>query len=416
MDRVPARHDTHPGWLFAAVASLMLVACGGGDEAQSTNPPVLPPTPPIAPTLAVTRVFAGLPAFAMPVAMLQPAADATRWYVVEQSGRVRSFANDSAVTATSVFIDLSTRIVCCGETGLLGMAFHPSYPADPRVFLYYTVGSPLRVRLAAYRTRDGGVTLDATSEQVLLTATKPESNHNGGHIAFGPDGLLYIGVGDGGGGGDAHGAIGNGQNTQTLLGKILRIDVNSMAGGLAYAIPPGNPFAANAACGATGSGSSACAEIYAWGLRNPWRFSFDRVGGALWIGDVGQNLWEEVDRINAPANLGWRCREASHAFNAACGPGASLVDPVAEYAHSVGQSITGGFVYRGALFPVLRGRYVFGDFVTGRLWSIPADSSGTLNVVDGVQTGLSIASFGEGNDGEIHVIDYAGALYRLTAS
>jgi len=353
----------------------------------------------------------------MPVALLQSPADAARWFVVEQSGRVHTFVNDNAVTTTSVFVDIASRIVCCGESGLLGMAFHPSYPADPRVFLYYTVAAPLRVRLAVYYSRDGGATLDATSEQVLLTVPKPESNHNGGQVAFGQDGYLYVGIGDGGGSGDAHGTIGNGQETQTLLGKILRIDVNSTAGGLGYAIPAGNPFSANAPCGAAGSGSSSCPEVYAWGLRNPWRFSFDRTSGALWIGDVGQNLWEEIDRITAPGNLGWRCREGAHAFNTDCGSGTALIDPVAEYAHSVGQSVTGGFVYRGSQFPALRGSYVFGDFVSGRLWSIPADSSaGTLSISDGQQTGLSIASFGEGNDGELWVVDYAGALYRVTAS
>lgn len=349
--------------------------------------------------------------------MLQAPADASRWFVVEQGGRVQVFANSDTVATTSTFIDISTRISGGGEAGLLGLAFHPSFPTDPRAYLFYTApGSPLIVRVSSFVTPDGGQTLDPASETILLSVPKPESNHNGGQLAFGPDGFLYIGIGDGGGGGDQHGSIGNGQSTQTLLGKVLRIDVNGNIGGAPYGIPAGNPFAGNVLCGAGGTGAP-CAEIYAWGLRNPWRFSFDRTGGALWIADVGQGSWEEIDRITAPANLGWRCREGAHVFSSDCGPATDLVDPVAEYDHSLGISVTGGFVYRGNTYTNLRGRYVFGDFGSGRLWSIAADSSGsTISISGGDQSGLSISSFAEGNDGEIYVVDYGGRLYRLTAS
>ncbi len=410
----PDRHDTGPRSWPALLLVALLSGCGGGDDSSLQPEPPPPPAP--APTLAVTAVYPAL-SFSSPVGMLQAPADATRWFVVEQGGLVRVFANDATVTTTSTFIDISGRISGDGEAGLLGLAFHPSFPADPRAYLFYTApGSPLIVRVSSFVTPDGGQTLDSASETILLSVPKLESNHNGGQLVFGPDGFLYIGIGDGGGSGDQHGSIGNGQSTQTLLGKVLRVDVDANTGGAPYGIPAGNPFAGNALCGIGGTGAP-CAEIYAWGLRNPWRFSFDRTGGALWIADVGQGSWEEIDRITAPANLGWRCREGAHVFNSDCGPATDLVDPVAEYDHSLGISVTGGYVYRGNTYTNLRGRYVFGDFGSGRLWSIAADSSGsTISISGGDQSGLSIASFAEGNDGEIYVVDYGGLLYRLTAS
>lgn len=408
------RHDTGPHRWPALLPALMLAACGGGGDGASIQP--APPAPPVtAPTLSVAAAFPAL-TFTAPVGMQQAPSDGSRWFVIEQAGRVRVFANNAAVATAGTFIDITGRVSGGGEAGLLGMAFHPAFPGDPRVFLFYTApGTPLTVKVSAFVTRDGGQTLDPTSETALLSIPKPQSNHNGGQLAFGPDGLLYIGVGDGGGSDDMHGSIGNGQLTQTLLGKVLRVDVNGAAGGLAYGIPAGNPFVGNVLCGAGATGAP-CAEIYAWGVRNPWRFSFDRSGGALWIGDVGQDDWEEVNRITAPANLGWRCREGAHSFNANCGAALNLVDPVAEYNHTLGASITGGFVYRGNAYANLRGRYVFGDFGSGRLWSIAADSSATLGISGGDQSGRSIASFAEGIDGELYVVDYDGKLYRLTAS
>jgi uncharacterized repeat protein (TIGR03806 family) len=418
--------------------ALCLSGCGGGsDDAGVAPPAVTPPASPpasagldarpvntacVAParatgstTLATQRVFSAL-SFVAPVGMQQAPGDANRWFVIEQGGRVRSFANTAAVSSAASFIDISARVVSGGETGLLGMAFHPQFPTNPRVYLSYTTGSPLTSRIAEFRSTDGGATLDPATERTLITVNQPESNHNGGHIAFGPDGLLYIAFGDGGGGGDQHGSIGNGQLLTTLLGKMLRIDVNASPGGAAYGIPAGNPFAGGARCNAGGSAAQNCAEIYAYGLRNPWRFSFDRQTAALWAADVGQGAWEEVDRISAGGNYGWRCREGAHAFNASCGGAPSLFEPVAEYDHAAGQSITGGFVYRGTANPALAGRYVFGDFVSGRIWNIPTDTAPTLRVTSGFDSGLSIASFAEGNDGELYVVHYAGQLYRLTAA
>jgi glucose/arabinose dehydrogenase len=378
------------------------------------------PPPAVAPvTLSVTRVFPAL-SFIMPVGAMQAPGDASRWFVVEQGGRVRVFANQSGAASTSDFIDLSARVTCCGETGLLGLAFHPDYPANPRVYLSYTatVGGQLVSRLAEFRTADGGATLDPSSERLLMQINQPQSNHNGGHVLFGPDGYLYFGLGDGGGAGDPHGAIGNGQDLTTLLGKMLRIDVDSTV--IPYGIPADNPYVTHAACGNSGgSGSAPCAEIYAWGLRNPWQFSFDSQGGALWIGDVGQDLWEEVDRISGPANLGWRCREGAHPYNANCGTGAGLTDPVAEYPHGPDESITGGFVYRGSRNPALAGHYVCADYVSGRLFDFAASTSSTstLRMVSSGLSNVSPSAFGQDLNGELYLVDYSGGgFYQLAVT
>jgi glucose/arabinose dehydrogenase len=398
---------------------LTLTACGGGGSSASgtgagTGTGGGSGTGTSAPTPALQRAFPLL-SFTAPVAMLQAPADNSRWFVVEQAGRVRSFTNDQAAATTSIFADLSARVTSGGETGLLGMAFPPSFPNDPRVFLFYstTVGGQLMSHVSSFTTSNMGQTFNPSSEIVLLNINKPESNHNGGDLHFGPDGLLYIATGDGGGGGDAHGMIGNAQETRSLLGKILRIDVS----GSPYTIPAGNPFGANARCNVNGSGTASCPEIYHYGLRNPWRFSFDRDAGAIWIGDVGQDLWEEVDRTTLGSqNFGWRCREGAHDFNLSCGGATGLVEPVAEYGHSVGQSITGGYVYRGTAYTNLRGFYLFADFISRRLFVISGTPPvGTQSIISGTSVAQSISSFGEGNDRELYAVDYSGGLYRVTA-
>ena len=345
--------------------------------------------------------------------MLQAPGDATRWFVVEQGGTVRVFANNAQVASATTFIDISARVVSGGELGLLGMAFHPNFPANPRVYLNYTnQDAGLVSRISEFRLGAGG-NLDPASERILLRINQPETNHNGGHIAFGPDGFLYIGMGDGGGANDQHGVIGNAQLTTTLLGKMLRIDVSPVSG---YAIPPGNPFAGNPTCGTNGTGGLPCAEVFASGFRNPWRWSFDRATGTLWLGDVGQGALEEIDRVTLGGNYGWRCFEGTRATGLACGSPAAVVFPVAEYGRSEGTTVTGGYVYRGSTIAALVGRYVFADFGSGRLWNIAGDAQPTLRMTGGLATGLNISSFAEDLAGELYVVDYNGGLYRIAAA
>ncbi len=389
------------------LAVLLAAACGGGDDA----PPGAPQPPPV---LRVARVFPNL-TFSQPIALLQAPNDASRWFVVEQAGIVRVFSNDPQATSSTVFADISSRVLAGGELGLLGMAFHPDFPTDPRVFLNYTNGdSGLVTRISEFRLGGSG-NLDTApaNERVLLTINQPEANHNGGHLAFGPDGFLYIGMGDGGGANDQHGAIGNAQLMTTLLGKMLRIDVTPASG---YAIPPDNPFERNATCHLNGTGTSPCPEIYASGFRNPWRWSFDRETDVLWLGDVGQGALEEIDRVTLRGNYGWRCFEGASPTGFPCGSEAPLLPPIAEYGRSEGAAVTGGYVYRGSAIPGLQGRYVFGDFVSGQLWHIAADTQPTLRMSPGFQSGLNISSFAEDLAGELYVVDYGGGLYRLTGN
>jgi len=311
----------------ASLAAALLVWAGAGDAA---------------PTLGVQRLFPAL-SFTRPVALLQAPGDASRWFVVEQAGRVLTFANVPAPGAATPFIEITDRVDDGGEMGLLGMAFHPDFPATPRVYLSYTNDdSGRQSRISEFRLGQDGK-LDPATERILLRIAQPERNHNGGQIAFGPDGFLYAGFGDGGGAYDRHGAIGNGQRLTTLLGKMLRIDVAPRSG---YGIPADNPFAGNPQCGSDGHGDAPCPEIYAWGLRNPWRWSFDRQTGALWVGDVGQNALEEIDRVTRGGNYGWRCLEGTRGTGLACGDAANLLPPVAEYGRGEGRSVTGGYVYR----------------------------------------------------------------------
>ena len=401
-------------------------ACGGGGSSFNATPApggldvrpgnstCVAGAPPGADVVTLQRVFPAL-AFSNPILGLEAPGDSSQWFVVEQAGRVLRFANSNGTTSTSPFIDIRSRVTSGGETGLLGMAFHPNFPTDRRVFLSYTTtAGNLVSRVSSFLTLDGGQTLDPTSERILLTLNQPESNHNGGNIAFGPDGYLYVGFGDGGGAGDAHtqnGPSGNGQSLTTMLGKLLRIDVGAESS-TAYAIPTGNPFAGNPKCG-PGANAQSCPEIFAYGLRNPWRWSFDRQTGELWVGDVGQDSWEEVDIVTRGGNYGWRCREGLHDYNTASCPASGLIDPVAEYSHAVGQSITGGYVYRGPQSTSLSGQYVFADFVSGRVWALQPDGAGGYRMRELVTAGFNISSFAQGNDGELYAIDYGGGLYRV---
>ncbi len=388
---------------------LQLAACSSGSSGGPSNLPP-PPSPPPPPTGAnVQQVFTQLPGFASPVEMVQAPGDSSRWYVVEQDGVIRMFDNDPNVTTSSVFIDIDARVDSGpGEAGLLGLAFHPDFANNNEVFLSYTAGSPFRSVVSRFMVDPSTGVADPSSESVIIEVPQPQGNHNGGQIAFGPDGFLYIALGDGGGGGDPGE---HGQNTSTLLGSILRLDVNGAA---PYLIPASNPFANNTNC-VGGSGQMPCPEIYAFGLRNPWRMSFDSQTGELWAGDVGQNAWEEVDRIELGLNYGWDEREGAHCYEPASGCDTMNVDPITEYGHSVGQSVTGGYVYRGAMVPSLQGLYVFGDFVSGRIWTVPANSpQGQVTPpTELADTGINISSFAQGADGEVYVVDYGGAIYQI---
>lgn len=354
--------------------------------------------------------------FTQPLGVLQAPGDNSRWFVIQQNGIVRQFSATNPASA-STYLDISSitsPVLGGGEMGLLGMAFHPNYPTDNRVFLSYTVGlagDPMYSRIATFTSTDGGATLNPATETPLLQIIQPDDNHNGGHIGFGPDGYLYIGIGDGGGGGDPRA---NGQRLTTMLAKMLRIDVNGAA---PYTIPPSNPFAGNPVCPAAGRASGECPEIYAIGLRNPWRWSFDRQNGDLWVADVGQSQWEEVNRVTNGGNYGWRCREGAHDFNTGGTPGcssATLIDPVTEYDHNLGGSITGGYVYRGTQNTALLGRYLFGDFVSGRIWAwIAENATQPRQPTQLLDTDLNISSFGQGNDGELYVVNYGGTLHRI---
>lgn len=386
----------------AVPLALMLGACGSGGEGGTVS---------VEPVLGVERVFPLLN-FTAPVAMIQAPGNGSRWFVVEQAGRVRVFGNDQATAGSDSFVDITDRVDSGGETGLLGMAFHPDFPSDPRVYLSYTnADAGLVSRISEFRSSDGGLTLDPASEQMLMVLDQPQANHNGGQLAFGPDGFLYIGMGDGGGANDQHGTIGNGQSMTTLLGKILRIDVDASPGP-DYGIPVDNPFAGNPKCGPS-AGAQPCPEIYAAGFRNPWRWSFDRQTGELWVGDVGQDALEEIDRVVLGGNYGWRCFEGTRPTGLPCGSEPNLLPPVAEYDRSQGRTVTGGYVYRGSSIVGLPGRFVFGDFITGTLWFIASDAQPTLRITGGLPTGLNISSFGEGVDGELYVVHYGGQLYRL---
>jgi uncharacterized repeat protein (TIGR03806 family) len=338
----------------------------------------------------------------VPVALMQAPGDNARFYVVEKGGTVRAFTE--AMATPDIFVDISTRVNSAPtEAGLLGMAFHPGWQTNHQVFLSYTafsMNSPanLRSTISRFTSNDGGKTLDPTSEQVILTLEQPFENHNGGNIAFGPDGYLYAGFGDGGSGGDP---MSNGQNVNVLFGKMLRLNVDA---GAPYTVPQSNPFA----------GGGGKPEIYAWGLRNPWRWSFDRGTGDLWVGDVGQNAYEEVDRVELGGNYGWNTTEATHCYaTMPCNKG-GLIDPVVEYDHSQGACVIGGYVYRGSAIPSLVGTYLYADWANGNLWALtfdPVTGKGTPLLL--TNTGINPTSFGEGADGELYLLHYgAGSTVR----
>ena len=338
---------------------------------------------------------------------LQHAGDGTnRVFVVVQSGLIYLVENTPSVKFAKIFLDIRDKVIHGGELGLLGLAFHPEYENNGYFYVNYTTSNPLRSIIARYtESSKNPDSADKNSELILLEVNQPYSNHNGGQLAFGPDGYLYIAFGDGGSGGDPKN---NGQSKSTLLGKILRIDVNCTSENKNYCIPSDNPFA--------GKKQGYKEEIYAYGLRNPWRFSFDPGTGWLWVADVGQDLWEEIDIIKKGKNYGWRIMEGNHCFNPAINCDTSgLTLPIFEYGHDNqgGCSMTGGYVYRGTKFPELLGKYIYGDFCSGRIWALSYDGINPASNTLVLKENVNISSFGIDKDNEIYVCDLNGKIYKL---
>ena len=391
-----------------AIFIIGFVALFCGSCAGITSSSHLPPPPPGPATLELVPVASG---FSTPLDVQQPDDNSGRLFVVEQGGHIQIIQSDGT-RAAAPFLDVTSRpgFTSGGETGLLGLAFHPNYASNHHFYVNYNRnnGSQLQTVIAEFTASTANANLaDPASENILFTVDQPSPLHKGGALVFGKDGLLYIGLGDGGGENDPSG---NGQNTNTLLGKLLRIDVDSAhSPGLNYAIPPGNPFVT----------SGGRAEIWLYGLRNPWRFSVDSVTGDLWIGDVGQDGFEEIDHLTSAqggANLGWSITEGLHCFNPPTGCSmAGLTMPVFEYDHTQGdKAVIGGHVYHGTKIPSLDGAYVFGDFISGRIWVLTQGGS-TLTRTALLNTAANdLSSIGRDQLGELYVVRYtSGVVSRI---
>jgi glucose/arabinose dehydrogenase len=404
--------------LILGTVSLLATACtGGGGGASGPATSAVRSSPPLSaspteapspfdPTGVRLRLRPFADGLAAPLLLTTAGDGSGRAFVVEQPGRIRIVQNGRLLP--SPFLDISGRIVSGGERGLLGLAFHPDFETNGRFFVDYTNPNGDTVVAEFHVSADPNVA-DAGSERALFGVDQPAANHNGGDIVFGPDGYLYVGMGDGGGAGDPDG---NGQRLDTLLGKLLRIDVDHRTDASVYAVPPDNPFVDQ---------EGARPEIWALGLRNPWRFSFDRDTDDLWIGDVGQGANEEIDHVRgdrAGLNFGWNVMEGRRCYepNAGCKT-SGLTLPVAVYDHEHGCSVTGGFVYRGSRWPALQGAYLFSDYCSGTIWSLDASRPSARSPVVMLETGRSISSFGEDEAGELYVTDLRnGDVLRIVAS
>jgi glucose/arabinose dehydrogenase len=416
------RRPTVRSLVLVAGSAVLLAACVSGTPSPSGSPFAsfsrtpepspsvsLPPSepasqPPLASgpdVLALEQVAAG---FASPTAVTNAGDGSDRLFVVGRGGSIR-IVNPGGNVSETPFLDITAKVYTGGlERGLLGLVFHPDYEDNGRFFVAYTRQPAGANTIAEYRVSAQPGRADPASERILISVPDPAANHNGGGLAFGPDGYLYISMGDGGGQNDQ---FGNGQNRNVLLGKILRIDVDAPpASGRAYAIPPTNPFAT----------SGGAPEIWAYGMRNPWRITFDREWDDLFIGDVGGGAWEEINRQPADApgglNYGWPIMEGRHCRSGSCTI-TGLVQPIAEYDHGSGCSVIGGYVYRGTAQPELDGVYVFGDWCSGFLFTLQVDE-GTITPKVVLQSGMQVSSFGEDEAGEIYLVDFAGGgLYHV---
>lgn len=387
----------------AGVSSLIAMACGSETSDEESKRTV-------SSKVEVAQVVNAYPklSFAQPVEFTHAGDGSNRVFVVEQEGRIRVFNNTSEVASAGTYLDIERRVKSGGEMGLLGLAFHPDFKQNGYFFVNYTKDNPRETVISRFKASSAGAsTVDPSTETVLFTFRQPYANHNGGKILFGPDGYLYIATGDGGSAGDPQN---NGQNLKSYLGKILRVDVNARDKGN-YGIPKDNPFAAN--------NNGEAAEIYAYGLRNPWRISFDPQG-RLWAGDVGQNKLEEVDIIRKGGNYGWRVKEGRAQYDRDGKPQAAVIDPVWQYSHDNGDvSITGGVVYRGASNGDLKGKYIYADYASGRVWALSVDGSpmgGKATNQLLINRAGTISAFGEDARNELYLCDHAaGKILKLAA-
>ncbi len=398
-----------------------------GIDARPANPTCIAPAPPATNSGVTTkRVFSKL-TFAAPMGMFNAPGNPNRNYVLERDGVIQTFPNtqDAGTDVKTVALDLSSKVNTTGEGGLLGLAFHPDWSNNHQVFIAYSEdrvsASTLRLVISRFRSNDSGLTFDAAGEEVIMKLDKPDTNHNGGSISFGPDGYLYIGFGDGGG---SNNYYQTGRRMSTLLSKMIRIDVNVPIS-MKYAIPPTNPFASTGVvCNRTTSNwdimpnTVTCAEIYAMGFRNPWRWSFDTENGEMWVGDVGQGTWEEVDKVSMGGDYGWAVREGAHCFGSATCSTAGLIDPITEYDHSQGYAITGGFVYHGNTLPTLAGKFIYGDYVTNQIWVVGTNA--TTGLPEGqkiAKASDNISSFAQLLDGEVYIMGFSsGGIHQLVPS
>jgi glucose/arabinose dehydrogenase len=389
--------------VFCLTVVVMVSLATGASAAQPQPQASIPPN------VILQPVISGL---TEPVFATSAGDGSGRFFIVQKTGQILILKGRN-LNATP-FLDVSSIVKTAGgEQGLLGLAFDPHYATNGYFYIAYTnqstVGDDV---LARYKVSSGNPDVaNPSSAQILLTVSEPEQNHNGGMIAFGPDGYLYFGLGDGGGGGDNHGTIGNGQDKTTLLGKILRLDVSTVP----YTVPPTNPFYNSA---------TAKKEIWAYGVRNPWRFSFDKSTGDLYIGDVGQDTQEEIDFQPSGSaggqNYGWRIREGNLCYNppTGCVSPPAYVAPVVVYNHgandSIGCAVTGGYVYRGSAFPGLVGVYLYGDYCSGNLWGLYKNASNQWVTKLIKSTGYNISSFAQDEQGELYILDYGGQLIHIT--
>jgi glucose/arabinose dehydrogenase len=342
--------------------------------------------------------------FNLPDGLVSPGDGTNRLFVTEQTGKIMVFENTRNTTASKVFLDLSDRVLYGGEQGLLGLAFHPNYSNNGYFYVNYNMDNPRRTIISRYHIMASDPDqADKSSEQILLEVNQPFENHKGGQSAFGPDGYLYIGLGDGGSGGDP---FGNAQNRTVLLGKVLRIDVNSPSQGRNYGIPADNPFVGNTL--------GYREEVYAYGFRNPWRFSFDQASRKLWVADVGQDQREEIDIVEKGKNYGWNLMEGSLTYSSGSQVGLEL--PVWEYGHDQGIAIIGGYVYRGSTLTGLVGSYVYGDYGSGKIWALTLNATGAPTNSLLIDSSLTITSFGVDAQNELYICAFDGKIYKISQS